>query len=59
LPFSFPRELPDPGIEPGSPALQENSLYMSHQESPFKEGSLVKKKKRKKEKKESYCVAWP
>ena len=26
LPFSFPGDLPHPGIEPGSPALQVNSL---------------------------------
>ena len=26
LPFPFPGELPDPGIEPGSPALQADSL---------------------------------
>ena len=26
LPFPFPRDLPNPGIEPGSPALQADSL---------------------------------
>ena len=26
LPFPTPGDLPDPGIEPGSPALQEDSL---------------------------------
>ena len=26
LPFPLPGDLPDPGIEPGSPALQEDSL---------------------------------
>jgi len=26
LPFPFPGDLPDPGIKPGSPALQEDSL---------------------------------
>ena len=26
--------LPDPGIEPASPALQANSLLLSHQGSP-------------------------
>ena len=25
-PFPFPGDLPDPGIEPGSPALQADSL---------------------------------
>ena len=27
-------DLPDPGIEPASPALQANSLLLSHQGSP-------------------------
>ena len=26
LPFPFPGDLPDPGIEPGSPALQADAL---------------------------------
>ena len=26
LPFPFPGDLPDPGIEPGSPALQADTL---------------------------------
>ena len=26
LPFPFPRDLPDPGIEPGSPALEADAL---------------------------------
>ena len=26
LPFPFPRDLPDPGVEPGSPTLQADSL---------------------------------
>ena len=26
FPFPFPEDLPDPGIEPGSPALQADSL---------------------------------
>ena len=33
LPFSSPGDLPDSGIKPGSPALQENSL---HSEPPGK-----------------------
>ena len=28
LPFPFPGDLPDPGIEPGSPALQADSLLI-------------------------------
>ena len=34
LPFPSPGDLSDPGIEPGSPALQVNIFYhLSHQES--------------------------
>ena len=35
LPFPFPGDLPDPGIEPLSPALQADSLPLSHQGSPL------------------------
>ena len=31
LPFSSPEVLPNPGIEPRSPALQVVSLHLSHQ----------------------------
>ena len=34
LPFPSPGDLPDPGIEPRSPALQANSLPLSHLGSP-------------------------
>ena len=33
LPFSSPGDLPNPGIEPASPAWQADSLPLSHQES--------------------------
>ena len=33
LPFHSPRDLPNPGIEPRFPALQEDSLPLSHQGS--------------------------
>ena len=33
-PFPSPGNLPDPGIEPGSPALQAGSLQLSYQGSP-------------------------
>ena len=34
LPFPSPGDLPDPGIEPGSPALQADAFYsLSHQGS--------------------------
>ena len=35
LPCSPPGNLPDPGIESMSPALQVDSLLLSHQESPY------------------------
>ena len=34
LPFPSPGDLPDPGIEPESPALHEDPLPLSHQRSP-------------------------
>ena len=34
LPFPSPEDLPDPGIEPKSPALQGDSLPLSYQGSP-------------------------
>ena len=33
LPLSSPGDLPDPGIKPASPALQADSLLLSHQGS--------------------------
>ena len=30
LPFLLPEDLPDPGIKPVSPALQADSLLLSH-----------------------------
>ena len=35
LPFPSPGDLPDPGIEAGSPALQADSLHLSHWGSLF------------------------
>ena len=37
LPFPFPGDLPDPGIEPISPTLQVDSLPLSHWGSPEQE----------------------
>ena len=34
LPFASPEDLPDPGIEPRSPALQANSLPTELREKP-------------------------
>ena len=36
LPFPSPGDLPNPGIKPMSPALQVDSLPLSHQGSPLK-----------------------
>ena len=36
LPFSFPEDLPDPGIEPGSPALQADALTSEPPGKPLK-----------------------
>jgi len=34
LPFSSPGHLPNPGVEPGSPAVQADSLLSDHEGSP-------------------------
>ena len=38
LPFPFSGDLPDRGIEPGSPALEVDAFTMSHQGSPLSSG---------------------
>ena len=38
LPFPCPGDHPNPGIEPGSPALQADSLPTELQGSPYLEG---------------------
>ena len=38
LPFPPPGDLPNPGIEPGSPALKADSLPLNYQGSPLKPG---------------------
>ena len=37
MPFSLPGDLPDPGIQPASPALQANSLPAEALGNPIKE----------------------
>ena len=37
FPIPSPADLPDPGIKPGSPALQVNSLPRSYQGSPYRD----------------------
>ena len=39
LPLPPPGDLPDPGIKLASPALQGDSLPLSHRENPFSYGS--------------------
>ena len=39
LPFPSPGGLPDPGIEPGSPALQSDSLLLSYLWKPTNVGT--------------------
>ena len=42
LPFPPLGDLPDTGIEPTSPALQTDSLLLSHQESPISKYTYIK-----------------
>ena len=44
LPFHSPGDLPDPGIQPGSPTLQTDSLGLSHQGSPINSVSILRLK---------------
>ena len=45
LPFPSPGDLPDPGIKPGSPALQADSLPTEPLGKPNKHINEVEKKK--------------
>ena len=40
LPFPSPGDLPDPGIKPGSPALQADASPLSHQGSQLRVSSV-------------------
>ena len=40
LPFPSPRDLPNPGIKPGSPALQTDSLLSKPPGSPTRKESV-------------------
>ena len=42
LPFPSPGDLPDPGIEPGSPTLQADPLHLDHQGSSKKKKIHIK-----------------
>ena len=48
MPFSSPGDLPDPGVKPGFPALQADSLPLSHQGSQVAKLQLRKSKGGKK-----------
>ena len=41
FPVHSPGDLPDPGTEPQSPALQADFYHLSHQGSPFEVGRIV------------------
>ena len=45
LPFPFPGDLPNPGIEPGSPAVQADSLPTELQGKPKKWNNETEKKR--------------
>ena len=47
FPFPSPGVLPDPGIPPASPALQEDSLALSHLGSPKDKEELAKRSRKK------------
>ena len=49
LPFTTPRDLPDPRIEPASPAWQVDSLPLSYLESPFLGTRDIPMKEKKKD----------
>ena len=42
LPFPSPGDLPNPGIDPESPALQADSLPLSHKGSPYPPNKSLK-----------------
>ena len=46
FPFPSPGDLPDPGFEPVSPALQANSLPLSHPGNPIDIYSILHLKKK-------------
>ena len=44
LPFPSPGDLPDPGIEPGSPAWQVDTYHLSHQQEQRSQRALQARK---------------
>ena len=44
MPFPSPEDLPDPGIEPGSPAWQADSLSTELQGKPLRRAETKRKK---------------
>ena len=57
LPFPSPGDLPDPGIEPGSPALQADALTSQPPGKPhmYKEPSKLNTQSSRKQAKEMKC----
>ena len=45
LPFPSPEDLPEPGIEPGSPALQEDTLPSEPPGKPVASPAVVQKQR--------------
>ena len=41
LPFPSPGDLPDPGIRPESPTLQEDPLVLNHLGSPVQNTDMI------------------
>ena len=54
LPFPSPGDLPNPGIEPGSPALQADTLTSEPPGKPKPDKSNTQKKTKATHKKENY-----
>ena len=46
IPFPSPGDLPNPGIEPRSPALQEDSLSAEPQGNPVQVDAILNKQER-------------
>ena len=54
LSFPSPDDLPNPGTELASPALQADSLLQNHQGSPLSRILFVQKKKKEEEERKTF-----
>ena len=59
LPCPLPGDLPDPGIEPGSPALQADSLPLSHWGSLSRQSGVLKSQKKMHRQQQMRVIHWP